>query len=631
MPSFVFYPCKSLSSTTCWPERLGRATPRLYHWGAQRMTSEIRRFEQWRAALDDRIAATAALDAKPFPEGLGWFAFEERALEQDYLEYSFATWTPRTKIIARVSAVYWSLLSLASMLDWSWYLNSTGLPANAADAIQTHAPTCVIMIVNVVLHTPLWSPGRFQAMLSLFVVTTALAFLLPMIIERPYMLGPVTPAEVWVLEHYPLQNHTHGQSEISHVDNLASYIAEQLAAVQYEASLHFAGAGCLSMVISLVPCGPFAPLGTILIMLGLVVIGALRFRVFMLDRFGMEPPDNSAFLYALLIVPVAINALTWRRAERHQFLMFVKSRRQSELQLERLRQEKERLDYERRFAVHQMQRSHGAAGEDDRPSSCMTGSFSSVAPITISRRQASLPPGPPSSYSSSAQSAGEPEMGHTVHVAPAPVPRLAPSEAVAGQGGNFVMRSEGVAGQGGSFVTRFWYALPRVQDVASFGGKPHPNSRLATATSADKRHLPACASKPAPSPPCAPILARTADPESTAARAPVRARTARPERSAASVPVLDRLLAELEQIAMVEQMTEQEQLEWREDWARLTQGRGRAVLPEMMAEVALVEAEVAREEDAGHTDRQTEIWSMLDRQIVTDRQKRARAYSRGRP
>ena len=95
--------------------------------------------------------------------------------------------------------------------------------------------------------------------------------------------------------------------------------------------------------------------------------------------------------------------------------------------------------------------------------------------------------------------------------------------------------------------------------------------------------------------------------------------------------MLDRLLAELEQIAMVEQMTEQEQLEWREDWARLTQGRGRAVLPEMMAEVALVEAEVAREEDAGHTDRQTEIWSMLDRQIVTDRQKRARAYSRGRP
>jgi hypothetical protein len=67
--------------------------------------------------------------------------------------------------------------------------------------------------------------------------------------------------------------------------------------------------------------------------------------------------------------------------------------------------------------------------------------------------------------------------------------------------------------------------------------------------------------------------------------------------------VLDRLLAELEQITMVEQMTEQEQLDWREDWTRLTQGRGS--LPALMAEVASMEGDVLPEEGAGQTDRQT--------------------------
>ena len=132
--------------------------------------SEARSFEQWQATLDDRIAATVALGAKRFSEGLGWFAFQDHALEQDYLEYSFVTWTPRAKIIVRVSAVYYALLSLASMLDWSWYLNSTGHPTNAVDAIQTHVPTCILLVFNVVLHTPLWSPARFQATLSLFIV-----------------------------------------------------------------------------------------------------------------------------------------------------------------------------------------------------------------------------------------------------------------------------------------------------------------------------------------------------------------------------------------------------------------------------------------------------------------------------
>ena len=612
--------------------------------------SEARSFEQWQAALDDRIAATVALGAKRFPEGLGWFAFQDHALEQDYLEYSFATWTRRTKIIARVCAVYWSLLSLASIFDWDWYLSSTGHPTNAVDAIQTHAPTCILLVFNVVLHTPLWSPARFQATLSLVIVLTGLGILLPQILEKTYHLEePVwnpcdpthqktcrdlPPAE-WVLEHFPL--HTHDEQPELSRENLANYITEELASMQYDTSLHFAGAGCISIVISLVPCGPFAPLGTLLVMVGLVILGALRYRVMTLAHFDMEPPDISAFLYALLIIPVTINALTRQRAERHQFLLFVKSRRQSELQLEQLRSEKERLDYERRFALHQIQRGQEVArGGDDGPSLALSlplslpsanmattntrslpGSLPECPVLVPPRRSptdtsslprlASLPPGPPSS--SSARSAGEQGITHTVHVAPDTGPRLAPSEAVAGQGYNF--------------VRRFWYqlpilpvpplprssaapaasrsapphppAMPRIQDIRPFGGKPHVpfggkphlSSPLATATSVGKPRLPACASKPAPAP-------YSPDPDRQCApcTAPVPAYS-----DLARVPVLDRLLAELEQIAMVEQMTAEEQIHWREDWTRLTQGRG--VLPALMAEMASVDGEVAPEEDTG--------------------------------
>ena len=593
--------------------------------------SEARSFEQWQATLDDRIAATVALGAKRFSEGLGWFAFQDHALEQDYLEYSFATWTRRAKIIARVCAVYWSLLSLASIFDWSWYLSSTGHPTNAVDAIQTHAPTCILLVFNVVLHTPLWSPARFQATLSLFIVLTGLGFLLPQLLEKTYHLqepvwNPCTtcrnpPPAVWVLEHFPL--HTHDEHPEASREDLAKYITEELAAMQYDAALHFAGAGCISMVISLVPCGPFAPLGTLLVMVGLVIIGALRYREVTLAHFGMEPPDNSAFLYALLIIPVTINALTRQRAERHQFLLFLKSRRQSELQLEQLRSEKERLDYERRFALHQIRRGQEVAreGDDDGPSLARSlplslpsssRTDSSVAAITNSRslpdslpgcpvflpprrsltdtsslpRLASLPPGPPSS--SSARSAGEQEITHTVHVASDTVPRLAPIQAVAGQGDNF--------------VRRFWcalprssvgdVALPRIQDIRPFGGKPHPSglpahAGRAQATSAGKPRLPVIASKPAPSP----YTARTAGPG--------------PESTTARAPVLDRLLAELEQIAMVEQMTEQEQIHWREDWTRLTRGGG--VLPALMAEVSLVDGEVAPEEGAGRGE-EAQAW-----------------------
>ena len=69
--------------------------------------------------------------------------------------------------------------------------------------------------------------------------------------------------------------------------------------------------------------------------------------------------------------------------------------------------------------------------------------------------------------------------------------------------------------------------------------------------------------------------------------------------------MLDRLLAELEQIAMVEQMTEQEQIHWREDWTRLTRGGG--VLPALMAEVSSVDGEVAPEEGAGRGE-EAQAW-----------------------
>ena len=213
-------------------------------------------------------------------------------------------------------------------------------------------------------------------------------------------------------------------------------------------------------------------------------------------------------------------------------------------------------------------------------------------------------------------------MAHTFYVASDPAPRLAPIEAVTGQGGNFVFWRY-------ALPPIAWFAPHSIRASVPFGGKPAPHLAAATAvpfggkpapqlatavpfggkpaphlatatsgpfggkpaphlstTSAGKRRFfPACASEPAPSP----CTARTADPERAI------------ESTAARVPVLDRLLAELEQITMVEQMTEQEQLDWREDWTRLTQGRG--TLPALMAEVASVEGDVLPEEDTGQTDR----------------------------
>ena len=197
-------------------------------------------------------------------------------------------------------------------------------------------------------------------------------------------------------------------------------------------------------------------------------------------------------------------------------------------------------------------------------------------------------------------------MNHTFYVASDPAPRLAPIEAVTGQGGNFVFWRY-------ALPPIAWFAPHSIRASVPFGGKPAPHLAAATAvpfggkpapqlatavpfggkpaphlstTSAGKRRFfPACASEPAPSP----CTARTADPERAI------------ESTAARVPVLDRLLAELEQITMVEQMTEQEQLDWREDWTRLTQGRG--TLPALMAEVASVEGDVLPEEDTGQTDR----------------------------
>ena len=83
----------------------------------------------------------------------------------------------------------------------------------------------------------------------------------------------------------------------------------------------------------------------------------------------------------LLIIPVTINTLTRQRAERHQFLLFVKSRRQSELQLEQLRSEKERLDYERRFALHQVGLERSETGARDPPSMDMLTSGCGRVPI----------------------------------------------------------------------------------------------------------------------------------------------------------------------------------------------------------------------------------------------------------
>ena len=300
-----------------------------------------------------------------------------------------------------VVAVHWSLLSLASMLDWSWYLNSNGHPKSVTDAIQTHAPTCILLVFNALLCTPLWSPERFQVFLSLGIMLAASALLLPHILENSHQLqAPSMPVASWVLEHYSL----HVQSETpEHEDILAGHIAEQLVMVQEAAALQYAGTGCLAMFISLVPCGPFAPLASLIIVLGLTVVSAVRFKAMTRADFGMDPPGLSALCYSLVLVPVTISVLTRWRAERYQFLLFVRSRRQAELQLEQLRQEKERLDYERRFALHHIERSEGAresatvevAASRRTPSAdpCLSDNGAELAEIVLAESGPSTEPG----------------------------------------------------------------------------------------------------------------------------------------------------------------------------------------------------------------------------------------------
>eukprot|EP00964_Phaeocystis_antarctica_P076058 scaffold47004_cov52-Phaeocystis_antarctica.AAC.2 len=94
--------------------------------------SEARSFEQWQATLTTASRQRSPLASSGSPRGFP--RPRARVRLSDYLEYSFVTWTPRAKIIVCVSAVYYALLSLASMLDWSWYLcaDRLGLPAPPA-------------------------------------------------------------------------------------------------------------------------------------------------------------------------------------------------------------------------------------------------------------------------------------------------------------------------------------------------------------------------------------------------------------------------------------------------------------------------------------------------------------------
>ena len=148
--------------------------------------------------------------------------------------------------------------------------------------------------------------------------------------------------------------------------------------------------------------------------------------------------------------------------------------------------------------------------------------------------------------------------------APAPAPAPLPTPDMGETSGYYAAPSAGVASQR--------------TDVRPFGGKPHPNPHLALpskrshisalehsvlaatcyASASVGKPRAACAGNPVPSPYVATTIDLVPSPSSNIT---------------AATPVLDLLLAELEQITVVEQMTEVEQGHWTEDWTRWAQGR----------------------------------------------------------
>ena len=392
---------------------------------------------------------------------VGWFGFRSVRLEAAYLEHSHASWSPRIKVLAGCALAMFTLMSVASIADWRGFLVSSGWPATPMDAAQTHAPTCVAIVVNVGLRTRLFSPHRFQTFTSLMLLSIGLSMLVPLIyglwgVEGTGTLkmhstdagcptpeaeaawaaqgrnvsstltaqGRNDPARACAAEHsgdtfnmfqcrkfdgysgssapgswcvetctsHAADGHCDDGGEGAEysacafgtdcidcgarlrTDHFVScpYVKDEATAVaravQADAAHHFAMTGCMAAFVSILPCGPYAPIGPMLLATALTTLLSWRFDLMSKYYHGLGPIDNVAFFYVLLLGPALLLGLPLRgRSERARFLASQLSRLRSELRLEQLQVEKERLDYERRFALHELQHRQSTSKSQPPP------------------------------------------------------------------------------------------------------------------------------------------------------------------------------------------------------------------------------------------------------------------------
>ena len=288
---------------------------------------------------------------------LGWFAFRSAELEASFLEYQHATWVPRIKFLVAIATIFLGLGSLASLADWD-ILFSTGRAHTRFDRVQTHGPAVVIIVANAVIRSRrLFGPRHFQAVLSAGLLLLGLVLLVPQIVG---LSGAAAATEhlLRATDGYRAREYR-DLCRAEHTEQDPTMCQATLAArgAQALAARHFAATGCMGTIIAMLPTGPCAPAAPIALIVLLTLLHHLRFKVSNAWEFGLPEPDLSPMLYLLLLTPTLLVGTTMRlRSERIYFLVGHLSRRRAELRLEQLNVEKERLDYERRFALHKHQR-----------------------------------------------------------------------------------------------------------------------------------------------------------------------------------------------------------------------------------------------------------------------------------
>ena len=122
--------------------------------------------------------------------------------------------------------------------------------------------------------------------------------------------------------------------------------------------MHFSMSSAICATICLLPCGPFAPMGSCALQLVGLVLFHLRKRTMTMYYYGLDIPIPWV-MYGAIVAPVTFGALLHWRSDRNQFLVHRLTQRRAE----QLQSEKERLDYERRFALHRQTKT-GARGDE---------------------------------------------------------------------------------------------------------------------------------------------------------------------------------------------------------------------------------------------------------------------------